>query len=129
MKTRASLWLSLILPGDWLLLVLAAALTAASFPLLWRGGLAERVVVRSNGEIAAELDLGQDRQLTVQGPLGETRIEVHKRRVRVAADPGPRQYCVRQGWLSRAGEVALCVPNRISVEIVGRTRPYDSLNY
>ncbi|HNI72069.1 MAG TPA: NusG domain II-containing protein, partial [Accumulibacter sp.] len=45
------------------------------------------------------------------------------------ADPGPRQYCVRQGWLSRAGEIAICAANQISIEIRGAKQPYDSLAY
>jgi len=34
---------------------------------------------------------------------------------------------VRQGWLSRPGEVAVCAPNQVSVEIRGGA--YDSLSY
>ena len=50
-------------------------------------------------------------------------------RARVVADPGPRQYCVRQGWLVRPGEIAICAPNRVSIQIAGRTKAYDSLSY
>jgi hypothetical protein len=56
-------------------------------------------------------------------------IEVEAGRVRVAADPGPRQLCVRQGWLSHAGDIALCLPNQVSVELVGSKRRFDSLVY
>lgn len=63
------------------------------------------------------------------GPLGTTVITVEKRRVRVLADPGPRQYCVRQGWLSRPGEIAICAPNQVSVQVQGGREPYDSLGY
>jgi NaMN:DMB phosphoribosyltransferase len=38
-------WRALLKPGDWLLLVCAAALVAASYPLLWRGGVADRAIV------------------------------------------------------------------------------------
>jgi len=44
----------------------------------------------------------------------------------VAADPSPRQICVRQGWL-RAGEAVVCLPNRVSVE--WGQLGYDSLGY
>ena len=58
-----------------------------------------------------------------------TRIEIQPGRARVAADPGPRQYCVRQGWLSRAGAVAICAPNQVSLALSGGNADYDSLNY
>jgi hypothetical protein len=75
------------------------------------------------------VSLTHDRRLEVHGPLGTTTVVIEKQRVRVAADPGPRQYCVRQGWLSRAGEIAICAPNQVSVEIQGSRRAYDSLAY
>ena len=63
------------------------------------------------------------------GPLGSTLIAVEPGRVRVVSDPGPKQYCVRQGWLMRPGEIAICAPNRVSVQVAGRTKVYDSISY
>ena len=48
---------------------------------------------------------------------------------RIAADPSPRQYCVRQGWLKQAGEISICLPNQVSVELNAGSKRYDSLNY
>ena len=122
-------WLALLRPGDWLVSALAAALCVAAFPLAWRGGVAEKAVVRRGGEVFAELDLARNRRIEVPGPLGVTTVAVEKRRVRVVSDPGPRQYCVRQGWLERAGEIAICAPNEVSVQVVGGKTVYDSLSY
>jgi hypothetical protein len=47
----------------------------------------------------------------------------------VVSDPGLHQYCVRQGWLARAGEIAICAPNQVSVQILGGKETYDSLSY
>ncbi len=122
-------WLGLMRPGDWLTLLLGAACCGALVPLAWRGGVAERAVVRKDGQVVAQLDLSRSHQLEVTGPIGLTRIAVEPGRARVAADPGPRQYCVRQGWLARPGEIAICAPNHISLQIAGRDEAYDSLNY
>ncbi len=127
--TALKSWLGLAKPGDWLLLLSTAAAVAATFPLLWQGGLGERAVIRKDGQVFAELDLQTRKTVTVPGPLGATVIVVEPGRARVASDPGIRQYCVRQGWLSRAGEIAICAPNHISLAITGRTRAYDSLSY
>jgi hypothetical protein len=56
-------------------------------------------------------------------------ILVEPGRARVAADPGPRQYCVRQGWLKRPGEIAICAPNHVSLQIAGRRSGFDSIAY
>ncbi len=123
------LWLSLIRPGDWLVVLLGAALVAGSVPLFWQGGMADRAIVRQEGKVFAEVDLKAKRQLEVPGPLGTTVIAVEPGRARVVADPGPRQYCVKQGWLMRPGEIAICAPNRVSLQITGRTKVYDSISY
>ena len=122
-------WLSLLRPGDWLVSALAAAFCVAAFPLAWRGGVAEKAVVKRGGEVFAELDLSRNRRIEVPGPLGITTVAVENRRVRVVSDPGPRQYCVRQGWLERAGEIAIGAPNEVSVQVVGAKTVYDSLSY
>lgn len=122
-------WLALIKPGDWLVIFGAALMVGISFPLFWQGGLADRAIVRQNGQIFADVDLRTRRQLEVPGPLGQTLIAIEPGRARVISDPGPRQYCVRQGWLLRPGEIAICAPNRVSVQITGRTKIYDSISY
>lgn len=122
-------WLALVRPGDWLVALAGLAAVAASFPLLWRGGPADRAVVRLDGRIVAEYPLNQPRRVEVAGPLGKTVIEIQPGRARVYADPGPRQYCVKQGWLTRANAVAICAPNHVSLSLAGRQPGYDSLNY
>jgi len=122
-------WLTLLRPGDWLVIVAGMIAVGVSVPLFWQGGMAERAIIRQEGRVFAEVDLRSRRQLEVGGPLGSTLIAIEPGRARVVADPGPRQYCVRQGWLVRPGEIAICAPNRVSVQIAGRTKVYDSISY
>lgn len=122
-------WLSLIRPGDWLMMLAGLATVGGSIPFFWQGGLADRAIIRQEGKVFAEVDLRSRKQFEVGGPLGTTLIAVEPGRARVVADPGPRQYCVRQGWLMRPGEIAICAPNRVSLQIAGRTKVYDSISY
>lgn len=122
-------WLALIRPGDWLILLAGIGIVGVSIPVFWQGGLADRAIIRQEGRIFAEIDLRSRKQLEVPGPLGTTLIAIEPGRARVVSDPGPRQYCVRQGWLMRPGEIAICAPNRVSLQISGRTRVYDSISY
>ena len=122
-------WLALIRPGDWLVLLGSAVLVGFSVPVLWQGGMADRAVIRQEGNVFAEVDLKARKQFAVGGPLGTTLIAVEPGRARVVSDPSPRQYCVRQGWLMRPGEIAICAPNRVSVQIAGRTKVYDTNSY
>ena len=122
-------WLAFFRPGDWLVAALGLVFCVLSFPLAWQAGVAEKAVIKRGGEVFAELDLSRNRRIEVPGPLGITTVVVDKRRVRVASDPGIHQYCVRRGWLERAGEIAICAPNEVSVQVQGGKESYDSLSY
>lgn len=122
-------WLALLRPGDWSVVALGALLVAASFPYVWSGGKPARAVVRLDGKVVAEFPLTAPRRYAVTGPLGETVIEIAPGRARVLSDPGPRQYCVQQGWLARPNAIAICAPNHISLSLFGRDPSHDSLNY
>ncbi|HEX8987907.1 MAG TPA: NusG domain II-containing protein [Rhodocyclaceae bacterium] len=107
----------------------ALAAVAVSFPLLWRGGPAEKAIVKRDGTVVAELPLNINKRIDVEGAMGISVIEVQPGRARVAADPGPHQYCVKQGWLTQANAVAICAPNHVTLALVGGKGGYDSLNY
>ena len=118
-----------IKPGDWLTILSGCICVVLLTLTLWGGGAADKAIIRGGGKIFREVPLSRDQQIEVRGPLGISVIAIQDRKARIAADPGPRQYCVRQGWLQQAGEIALCLPNQVSIELVGGRKLYDSLNY
>lgn len=119
----------LLKPGDWITLLLGCAGVAGLAAHFWGGASGDSLIVRAQGEVTHRLSLRHASSLSVSGPLGLTLIEVQPGRARIARDPSPRQLCVKQGWLSRAGEAALCLPNQVSIEISGPVRGFDSIAY
>lgn len=115
--------------GDALIVLIGIAFVALLFNTLWLGEVASKVQIRAGDRIFSTLSLNQNRTVEVPGPLGYTVVAIDNGRARVASDPSPRQYCVHQGWLTQAGQVAMCLPNQVSVELIGNSKPYDSLNY
>lgn len=115
--------------GDFLVFAAGCLFTAFLAATLWQGGAADKAIIRSGGKIFREVPLSRDQTISVPGPLGISQVAIHKLQARIASDPSPRQYCVRQGWLKRAGEIAVCLPNQVSVELSGGRKKYDSLNY
>jgi len=115
--------------GDWLTLLLGSIIVVILTLNLWNGDRADKAIIRSGGKIFREVSLSRDQRIEVPGPLGTSIISIQQRRARIASDPSPRQYCVRQGWLKQTGEIALCLPNQVSIELTGRRKRYDSLNY
>lgn len=116
-------------PGDFLTLSVVAVSVIWLCVTLWQRGAGGMLVIRSKGSVVSELSLQRNRTLSVNGALGATIVEVNNQRARIASDPSPKQYCVRQGWLQQIGEIALCLPNQVSIEIAGAENRVDSLSY
>jgi len=117
--------------GDFGVLVAGTASVAVLAWWAWfaPSTAADTALIRAAGKIVHSVPLTHAQTFNVSGPLGVTRIEIEAGRARIQADPSPRQRCVKQGWLARAGEAALCLPNQVSLELTGRHTPYDTLGY
>ncbi len=104
-----------------LLLALAVYFAAERF-----APAGEAVLVGLNGEtvFSARLD-------ALDGPrvveVGGVRIEVSGAGARFLESDCPDRLCVQAGLLTRAGESAVCLPNRVSVRIVGGGEAFDAV--
>ncbi len=120
---------NLLLPGDYLVFLLSfSGVLFLSF-FFWDNATPENALIYQNGNLFARLSLNQKKEIEVPGPLGMSTIEIDFGKARVKNDPSPRQYCVKQSWLQKSGDIAICAPNQLSLKIVGRSKVYDSLNY
>jgi len=115
--------------GDWIILLSSLILIIVLFKTLWHTEVATKLQVRQGNKIYASYSLNQSRQLIVHGPLGDTKIAIENGRVRFVSSPCQNQYCVHQGWLTHGGQIAICLPNQMSIELIGQSPVYDSLNY
>lgn len=118
-----------LLLGDWLIVISGVFVIVYLFQTLWSNEHAAKVQIRLGDKIYATYSLNQQRDIQVQGPIGTAVISIAQGRARFSKSPCHNQYCVHQGWLTRAGQAAICLPNQISVELIGDNKPYDSLNY
>lgn len=115
--------------GDWITLLVGSAVTVLLFQTLWQHETAAKVQVRVGDQVFATYDLNLHRELRLNGALGETVIVIADGKVRFKTSPCQNQYCVHQGWLTRNGQVAICLPNHVSLELIGSKKPFDTLNY
>jgi len=116
-------------PGDFAVILLGMTLSVSLAISAWWTPAGSRLIIRSGGKIVAEPSLQKNQELSITGSLGISTVTIQNGRARISRDPSPRQYCVKQGWLSREGETALCLPNQISLQVLGARKPYDSFNY
>lgn len=115
--------------GDWLVLLGGLLCVFWLFQTLWSFEHAAKVQIRVGDKIYGTYSLNQQRDVHVHGPMDEAVISIANGRARFAKSPCKNQYCIHQGWLTHAGQAAICLPNQISLELLGENKPYDSLNY
>lgn len=76
------------------------------------------VVIRDGEQNVYELPLSQNTTKSVTTDLGTNLIEIKDGRVRVEEADCPNQDCVHQGWIDAAGEQIVCLPHKLTVDIV-----------
>jgi len=118
-------------PGDIVVAILTVLLLVGLYAHYWSGlgGEGERArIVAADNEVRI-VPLSEDATLTVHGPLGDSVIEIRQGRIRFIESPCHGKQCIHAGWLHSAGSFAACLPNRISITVLGRNRHFDSINY
>lgn len=118
-----------MLAGDWLIVIASSVLVIFLFQHLWSHEHATTVQIRLDDTVYGTYSLNQQRDIHVNGTLGKATISIINGKARFSQSPCHNQYCVHQGWLSRSGQAAICLPNQLSLELIGETKHYDSLNY
>jgi len=115
--------------ADRMLLAVAAALVMVLYGVLWQPGPGREAHILSAAGKPLQLDLDQARTVTIPGRLGPSVVEIDHGRARFVASPCTGKLCIRAGWQQRAGAVAACLPNGVSLSIGGGDRRFDAINF
>ena len=76
-------------------------------------------VVETEHDSGLSLPLSEDGEWRIQGPLGETVVEIKDGCVRVERSPCPHKLCIRMGCRNRYGDIIACIPNGVIVRVQG----------
>lgn len=101
----------------WILLIAALLLLSLGAAALLYYGKApgNRAEIYSGGVLAATVDLGKDQVFTVTSPDGGSNtVTVRQGKIAVTQASCPDQWCVRQGFHNRGGDI-ICLPNRLRI--------------
>jgi hypothetical protein len=106
--------------GDY---ILAALLLLSA--IVWIAGGAGPItagstaIVQVGGNPVAQIKLGHEDYITVQGALGPVLIAVDGSGIRILDSRCPNKLCIRKGAVSQAGDWIACVPNKLVIRIEG----------
>ena len=88
------------------------------------------VVIRSDGKIVKELPINKDAVFEVKSKEGHLFVEIKNGKVRVTNSTCKDKLCEKEGWISNVGESIICLPNRISISIIGKNgEKIDTVTY
>jgi len=107
-------------PLDFVAIAASAAVIALASISAYsrRGGELQLAISGASGEWI--YPMGEDREISVPGPLGATLVRVEGGRVRIEDSPCPTKSCVASGSISEANQWLACLPNRVFVRVEGR---------
>lgn len=116
--------------GDWLIFAVVLALAAAAAVPFWTAQTgALTCEIRQEDRVVRRVRLAEGYQdtITIVGERVTNVIEIDGRQVRFASSDCPDQVCVRTGTLTRAGQMAVCLPNRVVVRLTGAGQELDAI--
>lgn len=117
-------------PGDWAVFAVVLLLAAAAaLPFLLAPSGALTCEIRQGDSVVRRVRLadGYADTITIKGETVTNVIEISGKTVRFASSDCPDQVCVRTGTLTRAGQIAVCLPNRVVVRLVGVGQEVDAI--
>lgn len=122
--------------GDIILVALVAAIVVLGFAgtYLYKSstaGTGKVAVIKQNNNVIREIDLNkikEPQRIQIDGDY-TTVILAEDGRIRFEEANCPDLVCVKSGWLTENGDMAVCLPNRVSVKIEGTNDTVDGVTF
>ena len=116
--------------GDGIVLLSALILLFFLYANYWRDAyLGNQAAIMLAGKHWMNVDLYQNQTIDVPGALGISKLEVEDGKIRFVESPCDTKQCIHQGWIKHGGELAACLPNKVSVQILSTDPRFDSINF
>ena len=76
-------------------------------------------LIKLNGEVVQSIDLKKsDNKVFEVSKIKGVTFEVQDGKIRFLENDCKNQVCVNTGYISQIGDIAVCLPKKISIEIV-----------
>ncbi|WP_427338969.1 NusG domain II-containing protein [Caloranaerobacter sp. DY30410] len=84
-----------------------------------------------NGEVIKKITFDKNmigKTIDIRTQYGYNKIEIGDGKVRVIDADCPDKLDVKQGWISKPGEIIVCLPHKLTIEIVGENETDDEID-
>lgn len=119
----------LLTTADRVLLACLIVLLPFLYISTWSQDLqADTVKIWSSKTGFQDFSLHHDQEIQIEGERGKSILRIRDGKIRFVDSSCTNKICVRSGWHSHAGAFTACLPNKVSLEIIGKEK-YDSINF
>ncbi len=106
--------------GDFILIFFLFCATFFSWMLTHlKNHSGQIATVYVQNHLIGRFPLKENRKVTLHGKRGVCTLCIQTRRIRMEKSNCPLKICQYQGWISKPGEMILCIPNQVYVRIEG----------
>lgn len=116
--------------GDFVICAVVLCLAVlAAVPFLFQNTDTLICEIKQENKVVQTIHLTEDGRdtITLERNGVTNVIEIEGKQVRFAQSDCPDQVCVRTGTLTRAGQIAVCLPTRVTVRIFGAHTVVDAI--
>lgn len=114
--------------ADWLILALLLAGNGLLYAAYWQSPTPAGIVeIRAPDSEPRRVSLHQDQDLRVAGREGVSTLRIRNGRVRFIDSPCRNRICINSGWHAHHADAAACVPNGISIRLIGDGETIDAV--
>jgi len=78
--------------------------------------------IEVSGQVKHILKLDNNQSINVTGEIGKTSVKIEDGKVWIDYSDCPEKICVKTGKIHRAGDIIVCVPNKVVVAIHGKKK-------
>ena len=105
-----------------ILLISTGVILFTRFGLKWQASKISEALVYHEGKLLQHPRLDKDQEIVLL--KGKMIAEIKEGRIRVRESDCPRRICVNRGWIKAPGQIIVCVPNKVLIEIKRATTPF-----
>ncbi|NMA83050.1 MAG: NusG domain II-containing protein [Epulopiscium sp.] len=106
--------------GTLIILLILSTIGMMAYQWTLRGNK-EKAIIKQNKKIIDQITLSDIEESIFWEVIGEdgayNKIEAKNNQIRFIEANCPDQVCVQAGWIPKGGNIAVCLPNRVSIEI------------
>ena len=84
------------------------------------GSNGKYILIKVNGEEYKKITVDnslKNKEINIKTEFGYNKLEIIGDKIRVIESDCPNKYAIKQGFIEKPGQIIVCLPNKLSIEI------------